>query len=144
MVRQALPPEHRSWLFYLSAATCVALTAAAAWLELGAVAVSIALFFLLFAYGFREKWPDDGPSAYSVFNPGQQAIMGTFRVNRGVYEAGADFDSDSGDDAGSPLAAVPTVPSVPQPVSIEDKLRRREAAAEAAERRLSAQLCVLK
>lgn len=139
MVQQALPPEHQSWRFCLSAATCAAMTAAAAWLELGAVAVSIALFFLLFAYGFREKWPDDGPSAYSVFNPGQQAIAGTFRVNRGVYRAGADFDSDSGDDAGS-SAAPPTVASVAQPMSAEEKLRRREAGAEAAERRLVAQL----
>jgi len=39
-------------------------------------------FLALYIFGFRNKWPEDGPSAYTVFSTMEDAVyLGHFRRN---------------------------------------------------------------
>ena len=105
----------------------------------GSLAALLSCFVALFAFGFREKWADEGLSAYSVFNPGGKNIPGSFTAQqldyqlRGVY-GGAVDDLDDGI-AQPPMAR--THSRLSEKITVTERLRRREAAAAAAERRIS-------
>jgi len=137
MVRQE---KRQSWHLYLGIVLwgCVCVVATINSFE--NVAFIFTCFLALYFFGFRNKWPEDGPSAYSVFNDGGRSIPGTFSAQhlddqfRGMYGA-AKFDRFDDDEFAS--RNVSLAPKQAEIVSADEKLRRREVAAAAAERRIS-------
>eukprot|EP00929_Paragymnodinium_shiwhaense_P088517 TRINITY_DN48836_c0_g1_i2.p1 TRINITY_DN48836_c0_g1~~TRINITY_DN48836_c0_g1_i2.p1 ORF type:complete len:170 (+),score=31.34 TRINITY_DN48836_c0_g1_i2:57-566(+) len=76
------------------------ISARRSWLQSSAIALAFALvqylgalagfgtpvfIFLciiaMYRLGTREKWSDDGPSAYSIFNEGQESLLGTMTAD---------------------------------------------------------------
>ena len=104
----------------------------------GVVAVILSIFVAIRIYGFRQKW-DGEVSAYSVFNEGQKAIPGTFTADQFDKQLRGTSNWEDDNDA----AARSGVGNTKQPSQIQlesltavEKVRRREAALAAAEKRM--------
>jgi len=101
----------------------------------GVLAIVGFVLMILRVFGFRKKWDGEGLSAYSVFNEGQRSIPGTFTADqldkqmRGIYQTASVEDfHDRGEGEKSALKL--------ESITSAEKIRRRESAADAAERRM--------
>lgn len=132
MVRQG---GERSQWFYAGAAAWGASCVVMAVTGFGAIAFMLSIFLCVYTFGFREKYEDDSPSAYSVFNEGGRSIPGTFRVVGAGFSQLATAEVDELGRAGFAEGAAPKDATPRANLTDDERLRRREAAAAAAERR---------
>ena len=152
MVRAA--NERSPWLYpacALWASLCVYLSLKG----LGTPAFVASVFMALYFFGFDKRWQgEDSLSAYSVFNEGGKELIGTFntqeierqvRGSHGVAALQADrVEREGGGRISSkrPLTSrdSPSSTHVRQTVKLseDERVKRRVAAAEAAERRMKA------
>lgn len=137
MVRSS---TERSNAFY---AGCALWAAACYWLiqnDLGSIAFVASALFAIYFFGLREKFQEeDGPSAYSVFNKGGQAIMGGFTGEQfdEQMRGGMKYKNENKTkvDGDTPLTTT-SASTANKKISDSEKLKRRSAAAAAAERRM--------
>lgn len=132
MVKQE---RQRSWLLFVGIILWALVCVVATMNSFENVAFICSCFLALYFFGFRDKWPEDGPSAYSVFNDGGRSIPGTFTAQhlddqfRGIY-------GSSKEDEQFASQTVSLASKRSEIISADEKLRRRQIAAAAAERRL--------
>ena len=145
MVRQAEPQLNRfTWRSCLCVILWLILCACLTSIGLHQLAFILSILIAMFAFGFKERWASDRTaSAYSVFNEGGSEILGTFnatkfdRQMRGVYGGALDHDGDSG----ASSVANPTHKAsrgAVEKIDADERIRRRQNAAAAAEKRLEA------
>lgn len=137
MVRAATEKSHT---YYIG---CIAWIACAIWLmakDFGVIAFTATILLCIWTFGLRDKFEsEDAPSAYSVYNRGGRAVVGSFtgkqldRQLRGGMAVDSDDDEPTGE--GGPLASTRRAPTK-EHTSENDRLRRRSDAAAAAERRM--------
>ena len=146
MVRAA---NERSRSFYVG---CVIWCSCCFWLiknDLGPIAFVGTVFLSIYAFGLREKFDsEETSSAYSVFNKGGKAIAGGFtgdqlerQLRGGIAHEINSMDKPyrASGDSDSPLVTTSDKSTSKKTLSEKDKLKRRSAAAEAAERRFREQ-----
>ena len=129
-------PTDKSSTFYIGAAVWTSLFA---WLiqnELAVIAVLGSAFLGVFVFGLRDKFASETtPSAYSVFNEDGRAIAGGLtgeQVDQQLRGGVANDSSNSGRSySKSKQSSSPSVVNL----SPDQRLKRRQAAAKAAERR---------
>jgi hypothetical protein len=93
---------------------------------------------LLSSYLFRQKW-DGEVSAYSVFNEGQKAIPGTFTADQfdKQLRGTSNWEDDNDAAASSGVGDAKKTPRIQlESLTAVEKVRRREAALAAAEKRM--------
>lgn len=140
MVRAA---NEKSPTFYVA---CVAWMLVAIYLVqsgLGVLAFVGSIFFLIYMFGLREKFSnEETASAYSVFNQNQQSIAGSLTGEQVDKQLRGGFSSAPNRmvDSTIPTAAAgASKSSSGQSIDKDERLRRRKAAALAAERRLQSE-----
>ncbi|GMH63909.1 hypothetical protein TrVE_jg623 [Triparma verrucosa] len=94
----------------------------------------MALFYLLFTYGFRDKWSSEQtPSAYSVFNKNHREIAGTLSARK--IDAQLRHANEVQQQSSSNIEGV-KIQEPPSPIDEDERLKRRAAQAEAAASRI--------
>jgi hypothetical protein len=138
MVRKA---GERTWRLYFGLLLWTVCAVALVVMDLGSVATILSILLALRIFGFREKWSEEGLSAYSVFNPGVHAIPGTLSADhldrqlRGEYGSASQPTNNGGQREMIPASSIRPVLHVAQLTTPEERERRREAQAAAAEKR---------
>lgn len=139
MVRSS---DEKTFTFYLGLGVCFIACVALIYYDLGSLAFVLAVFYCLWSFGLREKFSNESTaSAYSVFNKDGKSIVGGFTANqlerqlRGPLATG---NSDPNDPLKGSIAehAGSSASSSKEQVSEKERLERRRAAAEAAQRRI--------
>ncbi|KAL3928770.1 MAG: hypothetical protein SGBAC_012505 [Bacillariaceae sp.] len=109
------------------------------WSDLGVLAFFGSVLFLIWVFGLRDKFSnEETASAYSVFNQDQQAIAGTLtagQVDQQLRGGGVGSRSNIGNSNIAVAKTSQKTATTPN-LSRDERLRRRKAAALAAERRL--------
>jgi hypothetical protein len=137
MVRAA---DQKSALFYCGIAMCFVIGALLTYYDLGVIAFVMLVFVGIWGFGFRDKFSNETTaSAYSVFNKDGRAIVGGFSASQFENQLrGTRNLNDHNDPVKGPIAESsqekPTVGG--SSLSDAERIARRRAAAEAAERRL--------
>eukprot|EP00545_Synedropsis_sp_CCMP1620_P015091 CAMPEP_0119004690 /NCGR_PEP_ID=MMETSP1176-20130426/1296_1 /TAXON_ID=265551 /ORGANISM="Synedropsis recta cf, Strain CCMP1620" /LENGTH=142 /DNA_ID=CAMNT_0006956425 /DNA_START=217 /DNA_END=645 /DNA_ORIENTATION=- len=138
MVRAA---HERSTSFYIACTAWFVAVVTLCYLDLGVIAFVGSALLGIWNFGLREKFAsDDAASAYSVFNRNNKAIPGGFtaqqfeRQMRGT--AGGAMDDPDDGATGMAAASIATT-EIPTKIGDAEKLRRRKAAASAAEKRFA-------
>lgn len=134
-------PTDKNSTFYIGAAVWTLLCA---WLiqnELAVIAVLGSAFLGLYVFGLRDKFASETtPSAYSVFNEDGRAIAGGLtgeQVDQQLRGGVANDSSNSGRSYSKSKSKQSSSPLVVN-LSPDQRLKRRQAAAKAAERRFGA------
>jgi hypothetical protein len=95
-------------------------------------------------FGLREKFSnEETASAYSVFNQNQQSIAGSMtgdQIDRQLRGGFSSFPNRTSSSSSIPTADAAPKSSSVQSVDKDERLRRRAAAALAAERRLHSEM----
>ena len=94
----------------------------------------------MFLLGTRERWQHEGPSAYSVFNKGGKGITGAFTAEQfdaqlrtgNIRAAGAGVSGTVEHEAAAEVQHA-------KPLNDDERLRRRQAMARAADARAKSQ-----
>lgn len=127
--------------FYLGLMTW---TISVIWLvtiDLGVVAFTCSVLLSIWVFGFRDRFESEASdSAYSVFNQNGKAIIGGFTGQQfdRQMRGGTDLvnDENSGNETATGGAPFVTTRKDPrEKINDDARLKRRRAAAEAAERR---------
>jgi hypothetical protein len=138
MVRAA---NERSTLFYVGGMAWVICSILLTVWGFGVVAFCGSILLAIWWFGFREKFSnEETASAYSVFNKDGQAIVGGFTASQFDRQLRGGFAPR--DDADNPVkgsiataAEVSTTAAAVKTTDANERLRRRTAAAVAAEKR---------
>jgi hypothetical protein len=137
MVRAA---NQKSTLFCIGIAMCFVIGAVLTYYDLGVIAFVMLVFVGIWGFGFRDKFSNETTaSAYSVFNKDGRAIVGGFSASqfenqlRGTVSRNP---NDHNDPVKGPIAeSSQEKPTGGTSLSDAERIARRRAAAEAAERR---------
>lgn len=106
--------------------------------DFGVIAFVTSVLLLIYVFGLREKFDNETTaSAYSVFNEDSQGITGGFTAAQLEQQLRGELRKPNTDNGQIPVLASPSHKSFPRDiVDTTERLRCREAAAAAAERRL--------
>lgn len=137
MVRAA---NEKSYGFYVTIGACLIASSLLIYYDLGVLAFVMLVFVAIFGFGLRDKFSnEETASAYSVFNKDGRSIVGGFTASQFERQMRGGL-AGSGDDSDNPLkgpiAEHDKGTTGGETVSENERLRRRRAAAEAAQRRL--------
>jgi hypothetical protein len=139
-------PNERSNGFYVTIAVCFLSAVLLIYHDLGVVAFCLLVFVGIFGFGLREKFStEETASAYSVFNKDGRSIVGGFTATQ--FERQMRGPLASADDSDNPLKGPLAVHDdmsksrVGELLLEPERVRRRKAAAEAAQRRLQTKVC---
>jgi hypothetical protein len=134
-------PNERSTKFYVTIALCFLNAVLLIYLNLGVLAFGLVVMVGIFGFGLRDKFStEETASAYSVFNKDGRSIVGGFTASQ--FERQMRGPLATGDDLDNPLKGPVAVHNgisnnrVGEPLSEDERIRRRRAAVEAAQRRL--------
>jgi hypothetical protein len=136
-----LAANHRSPIFYAGTLVWLGVCIVLIYHDFGVLAFCGSVMFAIWSFGLRDKFSgEETGSAYSVFNKDGKAIVGGFTASQFERQMrggiGRDEDNSSNPVKGSVTVASATLVSTSGAQSKDERLRRRKAAAEAAERRL--------
>jgi Uncharacterized conserved domain (SAYSvFN) len=136
MVRAA---NERSSRFYVILGACFVASVLLIYHDLGVLAFVLLVFVGIFGFGLRDKFSnEETASAYSVFNKDGRSIVGGFTASQ--FERQMRGPLANGDDSDNPLKG-PVAEHLGgsimagENLSENERIRRRRAAAEAAQRR---------
>jgi hypothetical protein len=134
-------PNEKSPTFYACLGATFIACAVLVYYDLSVLAFVLAIFVLIWCFGLREKFSNETTaSAYSVFNKDGKAIVGGFTASqlerqlRGPF-AGANNDPEDPLTGNVAEHSTMSGQTVKEQVSEKERLRRRRAAADAAQRR---------
>ncbi|KAG7367426.1 SAYSvFN domain containing protein [Nitzschia inconspicua] len=140
MVRAA---NQRSNGFYFTVAASFVAALLFIYYDLGVLAFVLVVFVAIFGFGFRDKFSnEETASAYSVFNKDGRSIVGGFTASQ--FERQMRGPLWSGNESDNPLKGPIAEHGLKnssigrEKVPENERIRRRMAAAEAAQRRLHA------
>jgi hypothetical protein len=103
--------------------------------DFGVIAFVTSVLLLIYVFGLREKFDSETTaSAYSVFNEDSQGITGGFTAAQLEQQLRGGLRKSNTVNSQIPVLASPSHKSLPRDiVDTTERLRRREAAAAAAE-----------
>jgi hypothetical protein len=139
-------PNERSRGFHVTIALCFLAAVLLIYNDLGVVAFVLVVFVAIFGFGLRDKFStEETASAYSVFNKEGRSIVGGFTASQ--FERQMRGPLAGGDDSDNPLKGpvaehnVISKSRVGEQLSEQERVRRRRAAAEAAQHRVQNKGC---
>ena len=138
MVRAA---NEKSKLFYFGIAVCTVIGALLIYHDLGVIAFVMLVLVSIWGFGLRDKFSNETTaSAYSVFNKDGKAIVGGFTASQFENQLrgpmGRVTSNQNDPVKGNIAESLQKKPVGGGPLSDTERIARRRAAAEAAERRL--------
>mmetsp|Transcript_4937 Transcript_4937/g.7140 ORF Transcript_4937/g.7140 Transcript_4937/m.7140 type:complete len:143 (+) Transcript_4937:112-540(+) len=136
MVRSA---KQKTLSFYVAFAAWMLFAALLIVWDLGVIAFTLSILLAIWFFGLREKWTTEKTaSAYSIFNENGQAIVGGFTAQQFENQMRGGLSAGQNDSSLDSIAAPKNQNSKSEraPATDQERLKRRKAAAVAAERRL--------
>ena len=138
MVRAA---NEKSATFYFGLAICLVIGCLLIYYDFGVIAFVMLVFVAIWGFGLRDKFSNERTaSAYSVFNKDGRSIVGGFTASQFEDQLRGPLarTSAQNDPLKGPIAESQqeNFSGGTAPISDAERIARRRAAAEAAERRL--------